>query len=186
MDSLFGHFRKGEQKAIASLEGTASPKVAARPKTIQPSTGVKVEPAPHGANVINPHGNPLTTFESLLAGSCRKEFRKIRSNHIIQTSFGEINADSPALPASNGFVDSVVLAYNNHHHLVIRPEDVWFSILVQVNLYINAHAEEMRSMFVAHEGQKELKLWVGKDPILGKEGTSTMFGVDWAKFAYQM
>jgi hypothetical protein len=40
--------------------------------------------------------------------------------------------------------------------LTIRPEDVWFSILCQLNFYINAHAEELREYFVAHEGQKEL------------------------------
>jgi hypothetical protein len=40
--------------------------------------------------------------------------------------------------------------------LTIRPEDVWFSILTQLSLFINAHAEDLRSLFVAHEGQKEL------------------------------
>jgi hypothetical protein len=57
--------------------------------------------------------------------------------------------------ASNDFVNTVLKAYNQHYHLVIRPEDVWFSILVQLNVYINAHAEELRSMFVAHSGQKK-------------------------------
>jgi len=119
-----------------------------------------------------------------MKGSCRHEFTKLKNSHIIQNSFEGLCDSSPAIPAKNGFVDSVVKAYNGHFHLVIRPEDVWFSILVQVNIYINAHAEEMREMFVAHEGQKELKLEVGKDPMKTKEGT--MFNIDWASFAYLM
>jgi hypothetical protein len=36
-------------------------------------------------------------------------------------------------------------------------------------------------MFVAHEGQKKLRLEVCKE-IAG----NALFGIDWAKFAYQM
>jgi hypothetical protein len=50
-------------------------------------------------------------------------------------------------------------AYSSHHHLTIRPEDVWFSILSQLNFYINAHAEELRNYFVSHAGQKELTVF---------------------------
>lgn len=50
----------------------------------------------------------------------------------------------------------MIEAYSRHHHLSIRPEDVWFSILAQLSFYINANAEELRSLFVAHEGQKGL------------------------------
>lgn len=49
-------------------------------------------------------------------------------------------------------------AYSSHHHLIIRPEDVWFAILSQTNFFINAHAEELRSYFVTHDGQKELEV----------------------------
>jgi len=59
-------------------------------------------------------------------------------------------------PQSNGFVNAAINAYNQHHHLVIRPDDVWFAILVQLSLYINNHAEELRGKFVAHKGKKEL------------------------------
>lgn len=48
-------------------------------------------------------------------------------------------------------------AYSAHHHLRIRPEDVWFAILTQITFYINAHAEELRSFFVAHQGKKKLQ-----------------------------
>ena len=42
--------------------------------------------------------------------------------------------------------------------MVIRPEDVWLTILIQFSFYVNAHAEELRDSFVAHEDKKELEI----------------------------
>lgn len=53
---------------------------------------------------------------------------------------------------------TAVRAYDEHLHLVIRPEDVWFAILTQLRLYTNGHAEEVRGSFVSHQGQKELEI----------------------------
>jgi len=52
---------------------------------------------------------------------------------------------------------------------------VWFTILVQLSSYINAHAEEMRSMLVAHNGKKKLVIEY-----------NDLYSVDWAKFAYDI
>src|SRR6266536_1314356 len=154
---------------------------ATRPKTIQPASGVKVEPAPHGANVIDTSRySNTTTAKEVLASSCHKEFSKLRNDNLIQSTFEDASDGSFFMPAQNGFVDGAVHAYNQHHHLIIRPEDIWFTILVQINVYINAHAEDMRSMFVAHEGKKELKLYADKDADL--IGGKYQMGVDWAKF----
>jgi len=60
-----------------------------------------------------------------------------------------------------GFVQSVVYCYRNHYNLVIRPDDVWTAIMVQFSLYVNKNAESLRSQFVNHEGQKELKVYFG-------------------------
>jgi hypothetical protein len=142
---------------------------------------VTVKPAPHGANAVASSGRSATTAKELLKSSCYKEFQKMRNDHLIQSSFDDTPLGIQYLGASNGFVDAAIMAYNQHHHLIIRPEDVWFSVLVQLNVYINEHAEELRSMFVAHEGQKRLQLEVSS-VIAGK----ALMGVDWAKFSYQM
>ncbi|KAJ7049679.1 hypothetical protein C8F01DRAFT_1378188 [Mycena amicta] len=47
-------------------------------------------------------------------------------------------------------------AYNKHHALVLRPDDVWLAILVQFNFFVNANSELLRANFVAHEGSKTL------------------------------
>jgi hypothetical protein len=56
----------------------------------------------------------------------------------------------------NGFVQAVTHAYNQHHHLKIRPDDVWIAILSQLSIYINKNSEKLRSQFVRHEGKKKL------------------------------
>jgi hypothetical protein len=106
----------------------------------------------------------------------------MKNVNLIETSFDDISEAEPFLPASNDFVNTVLEAYNMHYHLVIRLEDVWFSILVQLNVYINAHAEELRSMFVAHSGQKKIILYPATHPISGNGA----FGVDWAEVLYEM
>ncbi|KLO04876.1 hypothetical protein SCHPADRAFT_917878 [Schizopora paradoxa] len=77
-------------------------------------------------------------------------------------------------------MSAIVTAYNRHHNLVIRkavylccyvqiftsscppsrPDDVWIAILSQFYLFVNAHAEELRSKFVPHEGKEEIKVYV--------------------------
>ncbi|KAF7305878.1 hypothetical protein HMN09_00742000 [Mycena chlorophos] len=63
---------------------------------------------------------------------------------------------SNIIPNSNGFFHALSTAYNKHHHLVLRPDDVWLAILTQFNYFVNANAELLRANFVAHEGKKEL------------------------------
>src|SRR5690242_15897680 len=68
------------------------------------------------------------------------------SKQIIQSSVSDVQLQRAHLsPSCNGFMWAAYHAYSEHHHLTIRPEDVWFAILSQLNFYINAHAEEMRA-----------------------------------------
>ncbi|KAJ7119256.1 hypothetical protein C8R43DRAFT_1152464 [Mycena crocata] len=65
---------------------------------------------------------------------------------------------SNLVPSNNGFVHTVINAYNDHHALILRPDDVWLAILSQFNFFVNApaNAERLRASFVAHEGKKKL------------------------------
>lgn len=81
------------------------------------------------------------------------------SESVIQSSISKtLLAEKHVSPSRNGFVWAAYHAYSGHHHLTVRPEDIWFAILSQLSFYINANAEELREYFVAHEGRKEL--WV--------------------------
>jgi len=58
--------------------------------------------------------------------------------------------------AENGFAETVLHAYNNHYHLIIRPDDVWIALMVQFTFYMEANAEPLRHKFVAFPGKKQL------------------------------
>jgi len=76
----------------------------------------------------------------------------------------------------NGFISAIFEAYNKHHNLVLRPDDIWLSILVQFSLYVNDRAEELRKNFVTHDGQKELQVYQ----------TATLLSADYSSMAQKM
>ena len=93
--------------------------------------------------------------EELFKDACQNEYRL--SKGLMRSSVSDDELATKNIYASvNGLVHSALAAWSGHHHLTLRPEDIWFSILTQLSFYINEHAEELRSFFVAHEGQKEL------------------------------
>jgi hypothetical protein len=116
---------------------------------------VTVRPASHAAREWSSKNRSLSA-EGLLRDACPKQFQTCKT--IIQSSFNKFDSSSPTFPSKNGFILAAISAYSHHHHLTLRPEDIWFAILTQLSLYVNAHAEELRAFFVAHEGKKEL--WI--------------------------
>ncbi|KAJ5585755.1 hypothetical protein VI817_008909 [Penicillium citrinum] len=117
----------------------------------------------------------VSRTEELFAHSCPEEQRQ--SKKVIQSSFPRRFFRENHISASqHGFVWAVFHAYSHHHHLTLRPEDIWFSILTQLSFFINAHAEELRSLFVAHEGKKKLHI----------KTTGTIHTVDFGALALQM
>ncbi|KAL4967612.1 DUF4419 domain-containing protein [Aspergillus stella-maris] len=114
---------------------------------------ITLNTAPHGPRAWQ---DPrASTAAELFARSCPENHQK--SQNIIQSSFPrKFPYDTHISASQHGFIWALVAAYSCHHNLTIRPEDIWFSILTQLSFYVNAHAEELRSIFVSHEGQKEL------------------------------
>ena len=120
-----------------------------------PKAGITIYPSKHPAKEWQ--GHLVKTADALLSYSCLDESRK--SKRVLSSSFKDLDGSSLAISASShGFVNAVLYAYRGHHHLVIRPEDVWCAILTQLNFYINANEKELCHHFVAHEGQKEAEV----------------------------
>ena len=116
------------------------------------------------------YGQPQNVIE-LLQQCSEEEYAKCE--RIYQSSFSADYLSNHNVKASiNGFVWAVIQAYNEHHSLVIRPDDVWLAILTQFSIYVNAHAEEHRRQFVAHDGQIELEI----------RHRGPLHTYDWAKF----
>lgn len=78
-------------------------------------------------------------------------------NELLQTSLPtNLDAIRDIIPRRNGFVATVIEAYNNHRGLIVRPDDVWLAIMTQFSFFVNGHAETLRKVFVAHHGKREL------------------------------
>ncbi|KAI1131420.1 hypothetical protein F5Y10DRAFT_66447 [Nemania abortiva] len=101
---------------------------------------------------------------------------KNKVKELIQSSFGNDPPQSFTAHA-NGFVQTMVDSYNKHHHVIIRPDDIWLAIMTQFSCYVGAHAEELRKQFVAHEGKKLLEI---------KYMKASRFQVDFADFAIKI
>lgn len=57
---------------------------------------------------------------------------------------------------ANGFLAACVMAWKDHHPLKLRPQDFWLAIVQAFGLHVQNNAEELRSTFVKHDGQKPL------------------------------
>ncbi|KAA6408381.1 MAG: hypothetical protein FRX48_08123 [Lasallia pustulata] len=113
---------------------------------------VTTHPAAHDANVSCRRKECDSSPESLLKATSLQDHEKM--DRMLQSSF---DTEQKTLYAStNGFVHGAVEAYSSHHHLILRPDDVWLAILTQLSFYINAHSEELRGRLVPHDGKKEL------------------------------
>jgi hypothetical protein len=143
------------------------------PVTFSPST-VKLEAW------SKRYPEPANTAEAILHGAASQNAAKAKE--ILQSTFptkgDPTNTSSFIVPQKNGFVHTVIDAYNHHHALVLRPDDVWICILTQFNFFLNGpgRAEALRSKFVAHEGKKKLTI----------RTVGTRYTVDFGALARQM
>mmetsp|Transcript_36154 Transcript_36154/g.81830 ORF Transcript_36154/g.81830 Transcript_36154/m.81830 type:complete len:391 (-) Transcript_36154:188-1360(-) len=80
------------------------------------------------------------------------------------------------VPARWGLCSTIVDAYNSHHELVLRPDDVWLAIMIQFGFYVNAHAEDLRDRFVDFQGKRTLVVHMA----------GTLHTADYAEFARRM
>ena len=72
------------------------------------------------------------------------------------------NVEANVPSYGNSFYGAFVQAYNYHKDLILSPDDVWMQITLSFAKYIDKHAEEMRDMFVEHEGKKKLTVTTGE------------------------
>lgn len=116
------------------------------------------------------------TFQRAFPNVCEKPGeRAVRDpgSRIIQHS---VKSEGKTLPASWGLVSTILEAYNGHHELVLRPDDVWQAILTQFSFYINNNAEKLRDRFVDFSGKKQLVIVT----------SGTLFTADFGSFACRM
>jgi hypothetical protein len=125
------------------------------PVTFYPSD---VEPRCYQGPATRSHFSSENVLKgSLESGLVKTVDEILQSSFPSQPLFDQATKSFPMiLPRPNGFVETVIDAYNGHQALEIRPDDVWLAILGQFNLYVNGHAEELRDKFVSHTDKREL------------------------------
>ena len=88
--------------------------------------------------------------------------QSINNNKIAESSGSIVQLSAPkeelVYPSPKGLVDVAATAYNQHHDLVWRPDDVWQAILTQFSLYVMNNAEALRDKFVDFQGKRELTI----------------------------
>ena len=139
------------------------------PVTIEPSpelVGRNTDPTVHSAEGLLKHASKAwaPAYETYNRRTGKTEQPEKR--RIIQSSFHELNANtSPIIPYGNGLVNGIIRAFEQDLHLVLRPDDIWLSILTQFSMFVNGNSEQLRTQFVAHQGKKELAIDVRPQPI---------------------
>ena len=83
---------------------------------------VTIYPASHAAKKFERKfaKESVEIFLSSGASKSRKE--------VLQDSFGGLTENN-VVGVSNSIVQACIKAYSGHHHLAIRPDDVWITIL---------------------------------------------------------
>ena len=106
--------------------------------------------------------------------------QSISNNKIAESSGSIVQLSAPkeelVYPSHKGLVDIAATAYNQHHDLVWRPDDVWQAILTQFSLYVMKNAEALRDKFVDFQGKRELTILTD----------GTLYTVDFGDLAKRM
>ena len=71
--------------------------------------------------------------------------------------------------ANGGFFNSIMVAFMDHYPLALSAEHFWLKITQGISYYVVDNAEELRSVFVDFEGQKEL-VCIRDGFMIGKVG----------------
>ena len=133
------------------------------PVIIEPSSpelvGRNTDPTVHSAEGLLKHASQAWSPAHETRNWRTGKISQPEKRRIIQSSFHELNANtSPIIPYGNGLVNGIIRAFQQDLHLVLRPDDIWLSILTQFSMFVNGNSEDLRTQFVAHQGKEELSI----------------------------
>ncbi|KAL1837097.1 hypothetical protein VTJ49DRAFT_4294 [Mycothermus thermophilus] len=148
MTMLDGGFEASSQANMRLLRLVSLAAAATASVVIIPGDG---DPKPY-------QGPPAVTSEDdFFRQSAPNEFYNNTAKLILTSLSATTLSEAAGIrPSGDSFIRGAIQAWGEHLHFVIRPDEVWFTILVQMNFYMISHAEEIRSLFVDHEGQAEI------------------------------
>ncbi|MBQ6167485.1 MAG: DUF4419 domain-containing protein [Muribaculaceae bacterium] len=93
-----------------------------------------------------------------------------KNNSLVASSFA--NEHNLEYQGEGPFFSTLITAYANHMSVTLSPDMVWLLISQGFARYVDSHAEELRSLFVDHDGKMKLTV----------QGTDILFEhADWPK-----
>jgi hypothetical protein len=112
------------------------------PVTVKPSpqkVGKNIDKTIHSGTELLTVSPSATLDERRLLRYQKRIPPEIR--RIIQSSFSDLDKPDPpcVIPYSSGFVISIIRAFQQDLHLVLRPDDIWLSILTQFSMFVNGN-----------------------------------------------
>jgi hypothetical protein len=117
----------------------------------------------HAARVVQITSK--STAQAFAAEICKKVDARRRhpdQTHLLASSLNTRSLPQ-IIPTKNGFVETCIAAYNQHHHLIIRPDDVWLTIITQFSFFANGHPEELKDRITPVHRRKPLSIAVNGD-----------------------
>jgi hypothetical protein len=129
------------------------------------ATQLEAQQTPGAVRVVPIQELPEVTSSAKAAGSidmsaywkrqkckCRQQDE---SRCQILTSLENCSADFHSY-GTNAVFTAFQKAYNEHQDILLAPDDIWLLVCLQFPKYVNKNPERLRSLFVAHEGKKNL------------------------------
>ncbi|ORY16581.1 hypothetical protein BCR34DRAFT_597590 [Clohesyomyces aquaticus] len=117
---------------------------------------------------------PANTNQLFFRRSCPDEYDAFPKAQVLYSGTSSTSnlSSGTVYPTSDSFVRGSIDAWGQHQHLILRPEEVWFSILAQMNFYMSNHSEALRDLFVNHTGKEEIVIedWTW-ELVLGRFST---------------
>ncbi|KAF2017886.1 hypothetical protein BU24DRAFT_449465 [Aaosphaeria arxii CBS 175.79] len=122
------------------------------------TSSVTVFPSDAEPRAYNHEGYPhaVKTSSELFRNSCRDQFLAYPEAEVYFSSYDEQISQGDVYSSGDSFARGAIDAWAQHRHLIIRPDEVWFAILVQLNFYMIKNAERLRHLFVSHTGKKRI------------------------------
>ncbi|CAF2861284.1 unnamed protein product [Rotaria sp. Silwood2] len=68
------------------------------------------------------------------------------------------NGQHTSSDGKHAIFSAFLYAYNSHEDIVLSPDDIWLMVCIYFSNYVNQNAEQLRTLFVDHEGSKLLTI----------------------------
>jgi hypothetical protein len=120
--------------------------------------------------IIRPYVKKLERVENKYSSCINLKEAVAKRVNVYPKHIHHIEAESNGKFLSNDMhplIQATNTSFYDHLPLVLTPDIIWYCISSAVAVYINKHAEDLRKIFVNHQGKKEL-LIERPDFFLGK------------------